>query len=151
MAESRQSYANLVGGLTRNVRDRAASPVRSVLARAGLEEPVVDAWERLTRLGEEVERAARANRDLLENLILAEVDKAAARLGLVRSGELQELRAEVAELRQSIRTQQQAAARARKASAKRAPAKKAAAMKKVAENVAEAAGENAAETASAAE
>ena len=109
----------------------------------------MDAWERLTRLGEEVERAARANRDLLENLILAEVDKAAARLGLVRSAELQELRAEMAELRQSIRTQQQAAARARKASAKRAPAKKAA-MKKVAENVAEAAGENATETTSAA-
>ena len=149
MAESWQSYATLVGGLTRNVRGRAASPVRSVLARAGLEEPVVDAWERLTRLGVEVEHAARANRDLLENLILAEVDKAAARLGLVRSAELQELRAEMAELRQSIRTQQQAAARARKASAKRAPAKKAA-MKKVAENVAEAAGVNAAETASAA-
>jgi hypothetical protein len=149
VAESRQSYANLVDGLTRNLRGRAASPVRSVLARAGLDEAAVDAWERLTKLGEEIEHAARANRELLESLILAEVDKAAARLGLVRSAELQELRAEVAELRKSIRPQQQAAARARKASGKRAPAKKAA-MKKVAENAAEAAAENVAEPDSAA-
>ncbi len=55
---------------------------------------------------------------------MAEVDKAAARLGFVRSEELQELRAEVAELRESIRAQQQAAARARKAPAKRAPARR---------------------------
>jgi polyhydroxyalkanoate synthesis regulator phasin len=135
VAESWQSYANLVGGLTRNVRDRAASPVRALLARAGLEEAADDAWERLTMLGEEIEHAARANRDLVENLILAEVDKAAARLGLVRSAELQELRAEVAELRKNIRTQQQTAARARKASGKRAPAKKAA-MKKAAKSAA---------------
>jgi polyhydroxyalkanoate synthesis regulator phasin len=132
VAESWQSYANLVGGLTRNVRDRAASPVRNLLARAGMEEVAVDAWERLTKLAEEVGQAGRANRELVENLVVAEVDKVAARLGLVRSEELQELRVEVAELRKELRAATaQPGGAARKPARKRGPAKKAA-MKKAA-------------------
>ena len=137
MAESWQSYANLVGGLTRSVSERAVSTSRTLLAQAGLEDVALDAGERLTKLAEEVGNASRANRELVENLIAAEVDKAAARLGFVRSEELQELRAEVAELRESIRATPTAGG-ARKATGKRAPAKKAA-MKKAAQT-AEAAG-----------
>jgi Poly(hydroxyalcanoate) granule associated protein (phasin) len=136
VAEPWQSYANLVGDLTRNVRERAMSTARLLLTQAGLEERAMDAGERLSKLVEEIWQASRANRELVENLIAAEVDRAAGRLGLVRSEELQELRAEVAELRESIRTTPQPAGRARKSPGKRAPAKKAA-MKKAAETAVE--------------
>ena len=61
---------------------------------------------------------------------MAEVDKAASRLGFVRAEDLQDLRVEVAELRAEVR----AAAKARTATRK-APARKAA-MKKAAESAA---------------
>jgi polyhydroxyalkanoate synthesis regulator phasin len=135
VTESWQSYANLVGGLGRSVRERAAGTTRALLTQAGLEDVAMNVGERLNKLAEEVWRANRANRELVENLIAAEVDKAAARLGFVRSEEFQELRAEVAELRESIRATPQPAGTARKSTGKRAPARKAA-MKKAAETVA---------------
>jgi hypothetical protein len=135
VAESWQSYANLVGGLARGVRERAASTTRAVLTATGLEDVAMDAGGRLAKLAEEIWQANRANRELVENLIVAEVDKAAGRLGFVRSEEFQELRAEVAELRESIREMSQPPPAARKSARKRAPAKKAA-MKKAAETAA---------------
>ena len=134
MAESWQSYANLVGGLTRSVSERAVSMARALLAQAGLEDVAMDAGERLTKLAEEVGHASRANRELVETLIAAEVGRAVARLGFVRSEELQQLRAEVAELRESVRATPTAGG-ARKSPGKRAPAKKAA-MKKAAQTAA---------------
>ena len=95
----------------------------------------MDAAERVTKLAEEIWHASRANRELLEKLIVAEVDKAAARLGFVRSAEFEELRAEVAGLRESIQAAPQPAGEARKSAGKRAPARKAA-MKKAAETAA---------------
>jgi hypothetical protein len=129
VAESWQSYANLVGGLTRNVCDRAASPVRDLLARAGMEEVAVDAWERLTKLAEEVGQANRANGQLLGNLVAAEMDRVGARLGFARSEELQALRAEVADLRKELRATAQRSAAGRRPPSRRAPAKKAAMTK----------------------
>ncbi len=136
MAESWQSYANLVGGLARGARERAASTTRALLTSTGLEDVAMNAGERLAKLAEEIWHASRANRELVENLIVAEVDKAAARLGFVRSEEFQELRAEVAELRENIRMMSQPPPKARKSPGKRAPARKAA-MKKAAETAAE--------------
>jgi hypothetical protein len=95
----------------------------------------MDVAERFAKLAEEIWQASRANRELLEKLIVAEVDKAAGRLGFVRSEEFEELRAEVAELRDSIRPTPQPAATPRKSPGKRAPARKAA-MKKAAETAA---------------
>jgi len=95
----------------------------------------MDVAERLTKLTEEIWLASRANRELLEKLIVAEVDKAAARLGFVRSEEFEQLRAEVAELRESVRATAEPAGTARKSTGKRAPARKAA-MKKAAETAA---------------
>ena len=135
MAESWQSYANLVGGLGRTARNRAAATTRALLSQAGLEDVVMDVAERLTKLTEEIWLASRANRELLEKLIVAEVDKAAARLGFVRSEEFEQLRAEVAELRESVRATAEPAGTARKSTGKRAPARKAA-MKKAAETAA---------------
>ena len=103
MAETWQSYASVVGGLTRTVRERAVATTRALLAQVGLEEVVVDTGERMAKLAEEIGNASRANRDLLENLIVAEVDKAASRLGFVRADDLEDLRAEVAELRAEVR------------------------------------------------
>ena len=103
MAETWQSYANVVGGLTRTVRERAVTTTRALLAQVGLEEVVVDTGERMARLAEEIGNASRANRELLENLIVAEVDRAASRLGFVRADDLEDLRAEVAELRAEVR------------------------------------------------
>ena len=130
MAETWQSYANVVGGLTRTVRERAVTTTRALLAQVGLEEVVVDTGERMARLAEEIGNASRANRELVENLIVAEVDRAASRLGFVRADDLEDLRAEVAELRAEVR----AAAKARTTS-RQAPARKAA-MKKAAESAA---------------
>ena len=128
MAETWQSCANVVGGLTRTVRERAVITTRALLAQVGLEEVVVDTGERMAKLAEEIGNASRANRELLENLIVAEVDKAVSRLGYVRADDLEDLRAEVAELRAEVRS----AAKARTTS-RQAPARKAA-MKKAAES-----------------
>jgi BMFP domain-containing protein YqiC len=135
VTESWQSYANLLDGLGRSARERAASTVRSLLSQAGMEDFAMDIAERLGKLAEEIWQASRANRELLEKLIAAEADKAAARLGFVRSEEFEELRAEVAELRERMRATPQPAATAPKSAGKRAPARKAA-MKKAAETAA---------------
>ena len=116
MAEPLQNYVSLVGGLTRGSR------------------------ERVTRLAEEILHASRANRELLENLVVTEVDKAAARLGFARAEEVQALRDEVADLRASVAALQAQPAEptgARATTAKKAPAKKAAAKKAAAKNTAE--------------
>jgi hypothetical protein len=130
VAETWQGYANVIGGLTRNVRARAVTTTRALLAQVGLEDVVVGTGERMAKLAAEIGDASRANRELLENLVVAEVDRAASRLGFVRSEDLQDLRAEVAELRAEVR----AAAKAR-AVTRKAPARKAA-MKKAAESAA---------------
>ena len=135
MAESWESYANLVGGMARGVRERAASTTRAVLTLSGLEDVAMTAGDRLARLADEVWHASRANRELLEKLVAAEVDKAATRLGFVRTEEFDQLRTEVAELRESVRATRRTAESARRAPGKRAPAKKAA-MKKAAETAA---------------
>ena len=135
MAESWQSYANLIGGLSRSVRERATSTTRALLTSTGLEEKAMDAGDRLVKLAEEVWHASRANRELVENLMVAEVSKVAARLGFVRSEEFEELRAEVAALRESIQATPQPAKSPPKSPRKRAPARKAA-MKKAAETAA---------------
>ena len=135
MAESWESYANLVGGMARGVRERAASTTRAVLTLSGLEDVAMTAGDRLGRLADEVWHASRANHELMQKLVVAEVDKAAARLGFVRAEEFEQLRAEVAELRESVRATRRAAESARKAPGKRAPARKAA-MKKAAETAA---------------
>jgi hypothetical protein len=103
VAESWQSYATRVDGLTRSVRERAVTTTRALLAQVGLEDVVVETGERLAKLAEEIGNASRANRELLENLVVAEVDKAAYRLGFVRTEDLEELRVEVAELRAELR------------------------------------------------
>ena len=126
VAESWQGYANLVGGLTRTARDRVGTTTRVLLAQVGLEDVVVGTGERVAKLAEEIGDASRANRELLENLIVAEVDRAASRLGFVRTKDLQDLRAEVAELRAEVRAGAEARTATRPAPARQAALKEAA-------------------------
>ena len=102
MTDARQNYVNLVAGLTRTTRDRAQATARVLLAQAGLTDVAHDAGERVSKLAEEIVNAGRANRELMENLIAAEVDKAATRLGFARAEDVQALREEIAELRGSL-------------------------------------------------
>jgi polyhydroxyalkanoate synthesis regulator phasin len=78
VSEALQNYVTLVSGLTRG------------------------SMERFTKLAEEVLQASKANRELLENLFLTEVERAAGRLGFARAEEVQALRDEIADLRASI-------------------------------------------------
>jgi hypothetical protein len=102
VVEAVQNYVNLVNGLSRTTRARAVSTAKSLLAHAGLEDVANDAGERVGKLAEEIVQASKANRELLEKLIASEVDRAAARLGFVRAEDLDALRTEIADLRQSL-------------------------------------------------
>lgn len=97
-----QNYVNLVNGLTKMTQDRALATARSLLAHAGLEDVANDATGRVTKLAEEIMLASRANRELMENLVAGEVDKAAGRFGYVRTDEVEALREEIADLRASL-------------------------------------------------
>jgi len=129
------NYIQLVTGLTKATRARARSAARSVLSQVGLDEVADDASERITKLTEEIQAAGKANREMLENLITTEVERAAARLGFARKDDLESVRAEVAVLRTMIQLQTPGSAAttattpAKKASAAKAPAKKVAAKK----------------------
>ena len=123
MADARQTYVNLVSGLTRTTRDRAVATARALLAQAGLTEVAQDAGERVSKLAEEIVHAGRANRELMENLIATEVDKAATRLGFARQEEVQALRDEIAELRMSLNEARTAAAAAKRPSPASRPRK----------------------------
>jgi polyhydroxyalkanoate synthesis regulator phasin len=100
--EAVQAYVNLVNGLSRATREKARSAAHGLLAQAGLEDVANDAEERVAKLTEEILGAGRANRELLDNLVAAEVTKAASRLGFVRSDDLDEVREEIAELRAQL-------------------------------------------------
>jgi polyhydroxyalkanoate synthesis regulator phasin len=112
MADALQSYVKLVSGLTKTTRDRAVATAQALLAQAGLTEVAHDAGERVNKLAEEIINAGRANRELLENLIAAEVHKAATRFGFARADEIQALRDEIAELRAALSEAPAAAAEA---------------------------------------
>jgi polyhydroxyalkanoate synthesis regulator phasin len=124
--EAINNYLHVVSGLTKTTRARARAAAKAMLAQAGLDGVATDAGERVGKLAEEIMNAGRANRELLEKVVAAEVDKAAARLGFARAGELESLRQEVDALRQVIVDQQAAASGT---TAEPAPANVAAARK----------------------
>jgi len=102
MVEAVQNYVNLVTGVTKATRAKALSTARALLAHAGLEGVANEAGDRVSKLAEEIMLASRANRELVENLVAAEVDKAASRWGFVRTDDVEALREEIDELRRSL-------------------------------------------------
>ena len=94
-------------GLTRASRERARSTAHNLAA---------DARERVTALTDEIWAASRANRDLVENLISAEVERVATRLGFARREDVLGLQASIDRLRAEVE-----ALRAERASDSRTP------------------------------
>ena len=132
MAEAFQTYIDMVTGITKTTQAKATATARTLLKQAGLEDMAAEASDRVTKLAEEIMSAGRANRELMQRFVTAEVDKAAARLGFARVEEVEVLRDEVASLRLEIKQAQAEAvkaAAARTATAKKAAAKKASAKK----------------------
>jgi hypothetical protein len=143
VAEAFQTYIDMVTGVTKTTQARATATARTLLKQAGLEDVAAEASERVTKLAEEIMSASRANRELMQRFVTAEVDKAAARLGFARAEEVQALRDEVASLRLDINEAKADAVKAataktapaKKAPTKKAPAKKASAKKASAKKV----------------
>lgn len=130
MSEAFQTYINMVTGVTKSTQAKAAATARAMMKQAGLEDVATETSERVTKLAEEIMNASRANRELLQHFVNAEVDKAAARLGFARAEEVEALRDEIAQLRAQVdeATARMAKAEsAKRAATKRAPAKKTAA------------------------
>jgi hypothetical protein len=99
VVEAVQHYVTMVNGLSKMTRAKAMSTARMLLVQAGLDDVAADAQERVSKLAEEILQASKANRQLIEHVVTAEVDKAASRWGFVRAEELDELRREITELR----------------------------------------------------
>lgn len=130
MSEAFQTYINMVTGVTKSTQAKAAATARAMMKQAGLEDVATETSERVTKLAEEIMNASRANRELLQHFVNAEVDKAAARLGFARAEEVEALRDEIAQVRAQVdeATARMAKAEsAKRAATKRAPAKKTAA------------------------
>jgi len=124
-----QTYINMVTGVTKSTQAKASATARAMFKQAGLEDVAAEASERVTKLAEEIMNASRVNRELLQNFVDTEVDKATGRLGFARAEDVQALRAEVASLREQL---DEAVARLNEAVARvgqSTPAKKAAAKK----------------------
>ena len=130
MSEAFQTYINMVTGVTKSTQAKAVATARAMMKQAGLKDVATETSERVTKLAEEIMNASRANRELLQHFVNAEVDKAAARLGFARAEEVEALRDEIAQLRAQVdeATARMAKAEsAKRAATKRAPAKKTAA------------------------
>ena len=130
MAEALQAYINRVTGVTRSTQAKATATTRALLRQAGLESVATETGERVTKLGEEIMNASRANRELLQHFVAAEVDKVAAWLGFARVAEVQALRDEIAGLRAQIEEMMTRSAKSAPATARKAAAKKTAAAMK---------------------
>jgi hypothetical protein len=130
VSEAFQTYINMVTGVTKSTQAKAAATARAMMKQAGLKDVATETSERVTKLAEEIMNASRANRELLQHFVNAEVDKAAARLGFARAEEVEALRDEIAQVRAQVdeATARMAKAEsAKRAATKRAPAKKTAA------------------------
>ncbi|MFP5281970.1 MAG: polyhydroxyalkanoate synthesis protein PhaF, partial [Actinomycetes bacterium] len=67
--EAVQNYVNLVSGLTRTTRTKAAAGAKALLASAGLDDVAADAGGRVSKLADEIVSASKANRELMRHLI----------------------------------------------------------------------------------
>ena len=141
MLDGLRGYIQLASGLTDVTRDRARAVVKSVLAQGEAGVGVVVPTPVRTQVGaltDDLLATSRANRDLLLNLVRAEVERSVARLGLVSQQELaaatrrsQSLERRVEELEDELHRSRSTAKKstAKKTTAKKTSAKKASAKK----------------------
>ena len=136
-----RGYIQLASGLTDVTRDRARAVVKSVLAQGEAGVGVVVPTPVRTQVGaltDDLLATSRANRDLLLNLVRAEVERSVSRLGLVSGQELaaatrrsSSLERRVEELEDELHRSRSTAKRstAKKTTAKKTSAKKTSAKK----------------------
>jgi hypothetical protein len=132
VAEAFQAYINKVTGVTRSTQAKAEATARALLRQSGMEAVATETGERATKLAEEIMTASRANRELLQHFVSAEVDKLAA--GFARAEEVRALRDEIAGLRvqlDEVMARSAKSATGSRAAGRRAPAKKTAAAMKL--------------------
>ncbi len=96
--EQANSYLETISALRRFTQQKAGELAHDLLAQAGLDDLATEAQNRWSRLSEEFSAAGKANREMLQQLIRGEVDKAMGRLRFARSEEVSDLRSEVDEL-----------------------------------------------------
>ena len=136
-----RGYIQLANGLTDVTRARALATARALVAQgeAGVGAVVpAPVRSQVGTITEDLLATSKANRDLLVNLVRAEVERSVARLGLVSAQELQastrrsrSLERRVEELEQDLRRARATGGKKATAtkSAKKTPAKKATAKK----------------------
>ena len=139
-----RGYIQLANGLTDVTRERARQAAKAMVAQGEGVGAVVPAPVRsqVGSLTDDLLATGRANRDLLVNLVRAEVERSVARLGLVSAQELsaatrrsRALERRVEELEQELRTAKKSTAKkstAKKSTAKKSTAKKSTAKKSTA-------------------
>jgi hypothetical protein len=136
-----RGYIQLASGLTDVTRERAMAAAKSLLAQgeagAGIVVPPA-VRSQVGALTDDLLATSRANRDLLLNLVRAEVERSVARLGLVSGQELsaatrrsQSLERRVEELEEELHRSRSGGS-AKKSTAKKSAAKKSTAKKSTA-------------------
>jgi polyhydroxyalkanoate synthesis regulator phasin len=134
-----RGYLQLANGLTEVTRERARATARALVAQgeAGVEAVVPQPLRaQVSAVTEDLLATSKANRDLLVNLVRAEVERSVARLGLVSAQELDAaarrahgLERRVAELEDELRTSATARRSAASRTAKKAGGHKSAASR----------------------
>jgi polyhydroxyalkanoate synthesis regulator phasin len=135
-----RGYIQLANGLTDVTRERARSAARAMLAQGEVGVGAVvpaPVRSQVGALTDDLLATSRANRDLLVNLVRAEVERSVARLGLVSAQELSAatrrargLERRVGELEEELRSARRSTAK--KSTAKKSTAKKSTAKKSTA-------------------
>ncbi|HEX6935355.1 MAG TPA: polyhydroxyalkanoate synthesis protein PhaF [Actinomycetes bacterium] len=140
--EGLRGYIQLANGLTDVTRERARAAAKALLAQgeAGVDAVVPQPLRaQVGALTDDLLATSKANRNLLVNLVRAEVERTVARMGLVSAQELRSetrrsrsLERRVEELEQDLRRARGSAAK--KSTAKKTTAKRSAAKKSTAKN-----------------
>ncbi|HEX7186593.1 MAG TPA: polyhydroxyalkanoate synthesis protein PhaF [Actinomycetes bacterium] len=127
-----RGYIQLANGLTDVTRARALATARALVAQgeAGVGAVVpAPVRSQVGTITEDLLATSKANRDLLVNLVRAEVERSVARLGLVSAQELQASTRRSRSLERRVEELEQDLRRARATGGKKATAKKPATKK----------------------
>jgi polyhydroxyalkanoate synthesis regulator phasin len=101
MLEALRGYVTLAGGLTEASRRKALDTARAVLSQAPGQDGA-PAQRQVQQLADELLATARSNRELLQQLVRGEVQRAAHALGLVREPDFSALSARVERLERAL-------------------------------------------------
>ncbi len=104
--EAVRGYVQLASGLSEVTRERARAAARSLVSQgeAGLGAAVPESVRsQVSALTEELLATSKANRQVVRDLVRAEVDRATSRLGFAAREDLQQAQAEVRRLQGRVR------------------------------------------------